>query len=143
MFSPILVEWKTFFCKENYCYMNVLSTHCQYFGEYLQYHNSLNSFLNIALVSLLVCYTILLLFYNTFQGSINVQPKLLPLTNKFAQVARALHTHCPTCKWWDNNADSKVHGTNMGATWVLSAPDGPHVGPMNLAIRESSKAFTC
>ena len=30
--------------------------------------------------------------------------------------------------------DSKVHGTNLGPTWVLSAPDGPHVGPMNLAI---------
>ena len=29
--------------------------------------------------------------------------------------------------------DSKVHGANMGPTWVLSAPDGPHVGPMNLA----------
>ena len=26
------------------------------------------------------------------------------------------------------------HGANMGPTWVLSAPDGPHVGPMNLAI---------
>ena len=35
-----------------------------------------------------------------------------------------------------NNPDSKVHGANMGPTWVLSAPDGPHVGPMNLAIRE-------
>ena len=31
--------------------------------------------------------------------------------------------------------DSKGHGANMGPTWVLSAPDGPHVGPMNLAIR--------
>ena len=31
--------------------------------------------------------------------------------------------------------DGKVHGANMGPTWVLSAPDGPHVGPMNLAIR--------
>ena len=30
--------------------------------------------------------------------------------------------------------DNKVHGANMGPTWVLSAPDGPHVGPMNLAI---------
>ena len=29
---------------------------------------------------------------------------------------------------------SKVHGANMGLTWVLSAPDGPHVGPMNHAI---------
>ena len=26
----------------------------------------------------------------------------------------------------------EVHGANMGPTWVLSAPDGPHVGPMNL-----------
>ena len=32
--------------------------------------------------------------------------------------------------------DSKVHGVNMGLNWVLSAPDGPHVGPMNHAIRE-------
>ena len=34
--------------------------------------------------------------------------------------------HCPY---------SRVHGANMGHTWVLSAPDGPHIGPMNLAIR--------
>ena len=31
--------------------------------------------------------------------------------------------------------DSKVHGAKMETTWVLSAPDGPHVGPVNLAIR--------
>ena len=31
--------------------------------------------------------------------------------------------------------DSKVHGANMGPTWVLLAPGGPHVGLMNLAIR--------
>ena len=30
--------------------------------------------------------------------------------------------------------ESKIHGANKGPTWVLSAPDGPHVGPMNLAI---------
>ena len=30
--------------------------------------------------------------------------------------------------------DSKVHDANMGPTWVLSSPGGPHVGPMNLAI---------
>ena len=34
-----------------------------------------------------------------------------------------------------NYPDSKVHGANMGPIWVLSAPDGPHAGPMNLAIR--------
>ena len=36
--------------------------------------------------------------------------------------------------WYLAVPDSKVHGANMGPTWVLSAPDGPHVGPMNLAI---------
>ena len=35
-----------------------------------------------------------------------------------------------------HNPDSKVYGANMGPNWVLLAPDGPHVGPMNLAIRE-------
>ena len=32
--------------------------------------------------------------------------------------------------------DSKIHGANMGATWGRQDPGGPHVGPMNLAIRE-------
>ena len=30
--------------------------------------------------------------------------------------------------------DSKVRGANMGPIWVLSAPDGPLVGPMSFAI---------
>ena len=37
--------------------------------------------------------------------------------------------------FWHHCPDSKVHGTNMGPTWVLSAPDGPHVGPMNLSMK--------
>ena len=37
-----------------------------------------------------------------------------------------------------NTPGSKVPGANMGPTWVLSAPDGPHVGPMNLAIKDST-----
>ena len=40
------------------------------------------------------------------------------------------------CYDWQNNPDSKVHGANMGPTWVLSAPGGPHVGPVNLAIKD-------
>ena len=40
------------------------------------------------------------------------------------------------CNCLRHNPDSKVHGANMGPTWVLSAPDGSHVGPINLAIRE-------
>ena len=30
--------------------------------------------------------------------------------------------------------ESKVHGANTGPTWVLSAPGGSYVDPMNLAI---------
>ena len=30
---------------------------------------------------------------------------------------------------------AKFMGANMGPTWVLSAQGGPHVGPINLAIR--------
>ena len=33
--------------------------------------------------------------------------------------------------------DSKVHGANMGPTWVLSVPDVSHIGPMNLAFRDT------
>ena len=31
--------------------------------------------------------------------------------------------------------DSKAHWANMGPTWGRQDPHGPHVGPMNLAIR--------
>ena len=37
--------------------------------------------------------------------------------------------------WSLYRPDNKVHGANMGPTWVLSVPDGPHVGPMNLVLR--------
>ena len=33
------------------------------------------------------------------------------------------------------HTENKIHGANMGPIWVLSASNGPHVGPMNLAIR--------
>ena len=33
--------------------------------------------------------------------------------------------------------DSKVHGANMGPIWGRQDPGGPHVGPMNLAIRDN------
>ena len=45
-------------------------------------------------------------------------------------------------KYWDSIGpsglnpypDSTVHGAKMGPNWVLSDREGPHVGPMNLAI---------
>ena len=34
-----------------------------------------------------------------------------------------------TENYLQTDPDSNVHGANMGPTWVLSAPDGPHFGP--------------
>ena len=48
------------------------------------------------------------------------------------------HYSLSSADTWANIPDSKVHGANMGPTWVLSAPRGPHVGPMNLAIWDAS-----
>ena len=46
---------------------------------------------------------------------------------------------------WHGNTfqvpDSKVHGANRAPTWVLSVPDGPHDGLMNLAIRDIMEYF--
>ena len=39
---------------------------------------------------------------------------------------------------WVGNPDSKCCVANMGPTWVLAAPGGPHFGPMNVAIRKAT-----
>ena len=69
---------------------------------------------------------------------------------KYMEITRAPQywSYVQRIQWWLMEChhkgpvipDSKVHGANMGPTWVLSAPDGPHVGPMNLAIRD---VFPC
>ena len=56
--------------------------------------------------------------------------------NDFSVVSLDMLLRQCTCLWFDI-PDSKSHGANMGPTWVLSAPDGPHVGPMNLAIKDA------
>ena len=38
---------------------------------------------------------------------------------------------------------SDVPGAHKGPTWVLSARDGPHVGPMNLAIKVVTHRCVC
>ena len=47
--------------------------------------------------------------------------------------ANKVWNHRP-CKFW-TYPDNEVPAANMGPTWVLSAPDGPHVGPRNHGIR--------
>ena len=43
--------------------------------------------------------------------------------------------NCPLHRRVHGDPDRKVHGANIGPNWVLLAPDGPHVGPVNLGIR--------
>ena len=45
--------------------------------------------------------------------------------------------------WCHFSPDSKLRGANMGPTWVLAAPDGPHVALMNLTIREGFLILIC
>ena len=55
-------------------------------------------------------------------------------------VTRLTHvTGCIITNHCSHNPDSKVHGAIMGPIWgrqVMSAPDGPHFGPMNIVIGE-------
>ena len=39
----------------------------------------------------------------------------------------------------ENIPDRKVHGANMGPTWVLSAPDGPHVFIVYVKLPQMSR----
>ena len=59
------------------------------------------------------------------------------MLNLFYRDIKSIVYHSPTVEMLLRGAyaDSKVRGANMGPIWVLSAPDGPHVGPMNLAVR--------
>ena len=57
-----------------------------------------------------------------------IQPTLVVIRGNFLQTHNETHEA-------KQQPHSKVHGANMGPTWVLSAPDGPHVGPINLVIR--------
>ena len=78
--------------------------------------------------------------------------------NMFKYTRWIIQSHCISTRNIRNTlaagfiaSDSKFHGANMESTWILSDPDGPHVDPMNLAIRltdltnrnESNKGPTC
>ena len=39
------------------------------------------------------------------------------------------------CRSKRNDPYIKIPGANMGPIWILSAPDGPHVGPIPFAMR--------
>ena len=48
-----------------------------------------------------------------------------------------LHSAC-VVSTFKNIPESKIHGTNRGPTGDLSAPGGPHVGPIYLVTRDTT-----
>ena len=63
-------------------------------------------------------------------------------THCFQKFLRALRTVCSFFYTYSINIpDSNVHEANMGPAWVLSAPGGPHVGPMNLVVWDKTSWF--
>ena len=67
--------------------------------------------------------------WGVHRGLVN-SPHKWPVTRKMCPFDDVIMTYIIP--------DSNVHGANVGPTWVPSAPDGPHVGSMNLVIRDTT-----
>ena len=123
---------------------------CQWHSfEYVQWHYSdvIMSAVAFQITSVsVVCSTVC---SGADQRSIKA-PRYWPLWRGFTGDLWIPRTKENVFIWWRHHGfdakirylltripDSKVHGANMGPTWVLAAPDGPHVGPMNLVIRDA------
>ena len=64
--------------------------------------------------------------HNTQSHRNNLLKTFVP---QFRQLYVKSHWHTHEVNPAQCIPDSKVHGANMGPTWVPSAPDGPHIGP--------------
>ena len=86
-------------------------------------------------------------FISSLMHEINVT---VSVGMKLVSCGRAAQITANIMLWWRHDLDTfritpseknpltdsqRVHGANMGPTWVLSVPDGPHVGPVNFVIR--------
>ena len=124
-------EWEEGFCRMGYKIVMTLSR----LSHILSTHWGLNQMTN----SSTVCR-----FSKTFSW-MNIGYYILIFHRKLFTWIQLGRSQCWFTYWlltnrqqaiiWSNDdsvPDSKVDETSMGLTWVLSAPDGPHVGPMNL-----------
>ena len=58
----------------------------------------------------------------------------VPMHSEFDSILSVIFCYVMHVNILCTYPDSKVHGANIGPTWVLSSPGGPHVGPMKLAL---------
>ena len=72
--------------------------------------------------------------------STQIQPRVSSTIDAGELYTRGVPTRLG---WWCQHIpDSKVHEAYMGPTWGQQGPGGPHVGPMNLAIRDMAFSIT-
>ena len=64
-----------------------------------------------------------------------IEYKARSTTHEDCTDYKGTNTCTSVCSKGWKDPDSKLHMTNMGPTWVLSAPRRPHAAPMNFAIR--------
>ena len=85
------------------------------------------------------CWHIVWYYQIPLFGQMSIVPKFSPLQFDFEKgvviFSYIILAHIDT-------PDSKVHGANMGPTWVLSAPDGPNVGPRTVLSGTRLEIFT-
>ena len=65
--------------------------------------------------------------FNTFLSSVHCD-------NRIQAAGQSSYFRVRKHGCWGKYPHNKVHGANMGPTWVLSVPDGPHVGPLNFEL---------
>ena len=82
---------------------------------------------------LLFLFDILNVFYSTGEYWYCLKPRAMSLKGNPLYLSSNLKKKKDV---FEHSLDSKVHGANMGPTWVMSAPCWPHVGPMKLVISE-------
>ena len=63
---------------------------------------------------------------------VDIETSILYLLNLLVMIKGTSTQKTASTSWYNNHPDSKVHGANMGPTWVLSASDGPMLAPWTL-----------
>ena len=124
-----------------------------YGSIYKVYGAKIKNFAGVSIYQNINCLTVLTQFFFTKVCILDIyQFAKLLLTDSFSTLNFCFYMNTPPQRWKkiDNVLhsipkrqqspkpfpDSKVRVANMGPTWVLADPGGPHVGPMNLAIKD-------
>ena len=118
------------------CYITPGKYHYRPFCKFLSYFSVMSSASRVYIMTFTDTSFMCAMFISYF-SCIHSCPKLVYIINLVYLCNQAIDLNCN-----DGNTGCGLVTAQIakftGPTWVLSAPDGPHVGPMNLAIRVAS-----